>query len=98
VVESILHPSKRIDPEYAQVTILTTAGKQFTGIRAEDNEREIVLRNPAQPEPIRIARGDVDEVVDSPVSLMPANLVQLLQNRREFNDLLRYVLETRGSK
>ena len=28
---------------------------------------------------------------------MPANLVQLLKDRREFNDLLRYVLETRGS-
>jgi putative heme-binding domain-containing protein len=98
VVESILHPSKRIDPEYAQVTVVTADGKQFTGIRAEDNEREIVLRNPASPEPIRIARDQVDEVVDSPVSLMPANLVQLLKDRREFNDLLRYVLETRGSK
>jgi hypothetical protein len=27
---------------------------------------------------------------------MPAGLVQMLKDRREFNDLLRYVLETRG--
>jgi putative heme-binding domain-containing protein len=97
VVESILLPSKRIDPDYAQVTVVTTEGRQFTGIRAVDNDQEIVLRNPAQSEPVRIARGDVEDIVDSTVSLMPANLVQLLKDRREFNDLLRYVLETRGS-
>ena len=97
VVESILQPSKRIDPEYAQVTVVTTEGRQFTGIKATDNNREVVLSNPAQSEPIRIARTEIEEIIDSPVSLMPANLVQLLKDRREFNDLLRYVLETRGS-
>jgi putative membrane-bound dehydrogenase-like protein len=96
VVESILQPSKRIDPDYAQVTVVTAAGKQVTGIKVEENDREIVLRSPTQTEPVRIPRADVDEVVASPVSLMPAGLVQLLKDRREFNDLLRYVLETRG--
>ncbi|MFM8953064.1 MAG: PVC-type heme-binding CxxCH protein, partial [Planctomycetaceae bacterium] len=96
VVESILHPSKRIDPDYAQVTVLTGAGTQVTGIKIEDNDLEVVLRSPTQTEPVRIPRADVDEVVTSPVSLMPAGLMQLLQDRREFNDLLRYVLETRG--
>ncbi|MFM9058573.1 MAG: PVC-type heme-binding CxxCH protein, partial [Planctomycetaceae bacterium] len=98
VVESILNPSKRIDPDYAQVTVITAAGKQVTGIKVEDNDREVVLRLPAQPEPVRIPRADVEEVVASPVSLMPGGLVQLLGDRREFNDLLRYVLETRGRK
>jgi len=96
VVESILQPSKRIDPDYAQVTVVTAAGTQVTGIKVEENDREVVLRSPTQTEPVRIPRADVDEVVTSPVSLMPAGLVQLLKDRREFNDLLRYVLETRG--
>jgi putative heme-binding domain-containing protein len=96
VVESILHPSKRIDPDYAQVTVVTNDGKQVTGIKVEENDREVVLRSPTQPEPVRIPRSSVDEVTSSPVSLMPAGLVQLLKDRREFNDLLRYVLETRG--
>lgn len=98
VVESILHPSKRIDSDYTQVTVLTTDGKQVMGIKVEDNDREVVLRSPTQPEPIRIPRAQVDEVVASSVSLMPAGLMQMLEDRREFNDLLRYVLETRGRK
>lgn len=96
VVESILHPSKRIDPDYAQVTVVTNDGKQVNGIKVSENDREIVLRSPTQPEPVRIPRSNVDEVTASPVSLMPAGLVQMLKDRREFNDLLRYVLETRG--
>ena len=96
VVESILHPSKRIEAAFTQVAVVTTDGKQLTGIKVEENDREVVLRIPTQPEPVRIPRANVDEVVASPVSLMPAGLVQLLKDRREFNDLLRYVLEIRG--
>ena len=96
VVESILQPSKRIDPDYAQVTVVTNDGKQLTGIKVEENDREVVLRSPTQPEPVRVPKSNVDEIVASPVSLMPAGLVQMLKDRREFNDLLRYVLETRG--
>ena len=94
VVEAILHPSKRIEPEYTQVAVLTDDGKQVTGIRVEENEREIVLRLLTESEPVRIPREKVDEITASPVSLMPAGLPQLLKDRREFNDLLRYVLET----
>lgn len=95
LVESLLKPSKRIEKDYAQVAVVTDDGRQLTGIKIEENDREIVLRNPAQPEPIRISKDVIDEVVQSPVSLMPANLMRLLKDRREFDDLLRYVLETR---
>jgi hypothetical protein len=75
---------------------VTNDGKQVAGIKVEENDREVVLRSPTQVEPVRIPRSNVDEVVASPVSLMPAGLVQMLKDRREFNDLLRYVLETRS--
>ena len=60
-----------------------------------DHDGEVVLRNPVQPEPIRIAKEAIDEVSESPVSIMPAGLVRMLENRQEFDDLLRFVLETR---
>jgi putative heme-binding domain-containing protein len=98
LVLSILHPSQRIEKDYAQVTVITTDGKQITGIKVEENENEVVVRNPVQSDPIRIPRDTIDEMVDSPVSLMPANLVRLLKDRREFDDLLKYVLTVRGGK
>ena len=95
LVESILQPSKLIDKEFAQVSVLTVDGQVHTGIRISENAEQIVLQNLAQPEPIAIPRGDVEEVAESKVSLMPENLVRQLRDRGEFNDLMRYVLETR---
>ena len=95
LVESILKPSKKIDKEFAQVTVLTEEGKTITGIRVSQNDDEVVLRNVASPKPIRISMDEVDEIVESDLSLMPAQLVQTLKNRQEFDDLMRYVLETR---
>jgi putative heme-binding domain-containing protein len=95
LVDSILRPSKLIDKAFAQVIVVTENGKQYTGIRISENDNEIVLRNLAQPEPITIAKTDVDEVFDSRTSLMPANLTRQLKTRAEFNDLMKYVIEIR---
>lgn len=95
LVDSILRPSKLIDKAFAQVNVITLDGRQYAGIRISENDEEIVLRNLAQTEPITIKRKDIDEVLDSRTSIMPANLTRQLKSRQEFNDLLNYVLEIR---
>ena len=59
LVESILHPSKLIDKEYAQVSVQTSSGQVQTGVRISESEKEIVLRNLAQLEPIKIDQDDI---------------------------------------
>ena len=95
LVDSILRPSRRIDKDFAQITVVTLKGKIYTGIRVSDTDKELVLRNLAQPEPITIPKAEIDETVDSRTSLMPAGLVKQLKTREEFNDLMKYVLELR---
>ncbi len=95
LVDSILRPSKLIDKDYAQVSVLTADGKVQTGVRISESDEEIVLRNLAEPEPITIEQGDVEEVMESKVSLMPENLTRQLKSRKEFDDLLRYIIEIR---
>ncbi len=95
LVDAILRPSKRIDREFAQVTVLTSDGKIHTGIRVSELDDGIVLRNLAQPEPLTISRSDIDEVIDSRTSIMPAGLAKQLKSRDEFNDLMKYILELR---
>ena len=95
LVESVLYPSKRIDKDYGQVTVITTDGKQQTGLRLSETNEKIILRNLAQAEPLIIYKDDVDEIFESPISLMPEHLVRQLKNRREFNDLIRYIIEVR---
>ena len=77
------------------MNVYTVNGKQITGIRVSEDDDEIVLRVPGQVGVTKIAQEDVDEVVESKVSLMPAGLTTQLKNRGEFDDLMKYVLETR---
>ncbi len=95
LVDAILRPSSAIDKDYAQVNVLLSDGRVMTGVRVSENDDELVLRNLAEPKPIKIKQNDIDEVIESKVSLMPANLVRQLRNRREFDDLMKYIIETR---
>jgi putative membrane-bound dehydrogenase-like protein len=95
LVESILRPSKLIDKDFAQVSVLDINGKVHTGIRISENNHEIVLRNLAEPEPIKVKRDDIEEVLDSNVSLMPENLAKQLKSRKDFDDLMKYIIEIR---
>jgi putative heme-binding domain-containing protein len=95
LVDSLLRPAALIEKDFAQVSVLTLDGQIFTGIRVSENDDEIVLRNLAMPKPLTIAQDDIEQVKDSKVSLMPANLVRQLKNREEFNDLMKYIIEVR---
>jgi hypothetical protein len=75
--------------------VLTIDGAVHTGLRISENDRQIVLRNLAEPEPIEIEQDDVEAVKESDVSLMPANLARQFKNRQEFDDLMKYIIEIR---
>lgn len=95
LIDSVLRPSNRIDKDFAQVNVLTTDGTIRTGIRISEDDKSLVIRNLADPQPITIPQDEIEEVIQSRTSLMPANLVQTLKNREEFYDLMKYVLEVR---
>ena len=95
LVDSILRPSELIDKDYAQVSVLDIDGKVQTGVRISETDEEIVLRNMAAPEPITIAQDDIEEIMESKVSLMPANLARQLKSRKEFDDLMKYIIDLR---
>ncbi|MEM9369234.1 MAG: hypothetical protein AAGD07_24900, partial [Planctomycetota bacterium] len=70
-------------------------GQIKTGVRMSENDDEIVLRNLAEPNPIKIKQDDIEAITESDVSLMPANLVRQLKSRQEFDDLTKYILNLR---
>jgi putative heme-binding domain-containing protein len=95
LVDAVLRPSDLIEKSFAQLKVLTVEGTIHTGVLISEDDDKIVLRNLAQPTPIKIPQDDVEDVVESKTSLMPANLARLLRDRGEFNDLMKYIIETR---
>jgi putative heme-binding domain-containing protein len=94
LVEAILDPSRSIRPEYRAVTILTTEGQTVSGLVARETAAGLVLRDAATGgKEIEIARDDIDERTDLAASLMPAGLANLLADRQQFLDLVKYLDE-----
>ena len=94
LVESILDPSAMIRPEHRGVTIVTDEGRSLTGLIARETDDELVLRDAASGggETV-VPKNTIDERVPSAQSLMPAGLPNLLRDRGEFLDLVRYLSE-----
>jgi putative heme-binding domain-containing protein len=75
LLESILEPSKRIDPKYVTHLAETTSGRIYTGLLVEKNVDEVVLKD-AQDKVRRIPTTNVEQLVPQRQSLMPDLLVR----------------------
>jgi putative heme-binding domain-containing protein len=75
ILESILEPSKFIDPKYVTYVVETTDGKVLTGLLAVKNDKEIVLRMAGDKE-VRVQANLVAAFLPQQKSLMPELLLR----------------------
>ena len=93
LIESVLHPSKSIRKGFEQVVVITDKGLVVTGFKTSDDNKEIVLREPAGGKEFKIKKDEIDEVVPSPKSAMPPGLVNQLGSREQFLDIARFLMD-----
>jgi putative membrane-bound dehydrogenase-like protein len=73
LLSNVFDPSLVIGASYQARTVLTTDGRVITGLLAEDNDQRVVLK--VQGGKLEtIARGDIEEMKISELSLMPEQL------------------------
>jgi putative heme-binding domain-containing protein len=89
ILESLLEPSRKVDPKFATWYAETKDGLVHTGLLVERSETDIVIRD-AQGRDTRIPRGEVEQFVQQPQSLMPEQLLRDL-SAAEAADLLAYL-------
>ena len=92
LVKSVLNPSADILKGYETRTVVTAAGKSVTGLLVKHNDDSIILRDPTTSDRITIAADDIDEIVESKLSIMPTGLANQLTSRQQFLDLMSYVI------
>ncbi len=93
VLREIIDPSHKIDPKYASHSILTRDGQVYSGVIVAESEKSIsLINNPDQIKPTVVERSEIEDMVQSPKSIMPAALLdQFTQD--EIFELLAYVKE-----
>jgi putative heme-binding domain-containing protein len=93
LAESILEPSKVVSDQYAFDTIIKHDGSQVVGkLIEEKDEHWIIATSPFDfSSTSEIERSQIKDIKPSPVSPMPAGLINRL-NPEELKDLLAYLL------
>lgn len=89
LLESIAFPSASFVQGYEPVVVTTKRGKTYNGLLRKNAADEIVLALNATEE-VRIVRDDIEELLPSKVSVMPAGLDQQL-TRSELADLVAFL-------
>ncbi len=86
---SIVDPSALIRKEYLSYNVQTRDGRFLTGLIAEQTPSSITLLD-AKNERTKIPRSEIEAVLESPISLMPENLLKELKPQ-ELRDLFSYL-------
>ncbi len=89
LLETILKPSKAIDPKYLPYLVETVDGRVLTGLLAKKDDQEIVLKD-AKNKEIKITASDVELLAPHQISLMPELLLQDM-TRKQVADLLEFL-------
>jgi putative heme-binding domain-containing protein len=89
LLESILEPSRRIEPKFAAYTARLQDGRSLTGMLVQRDEKQVVLRD-ALDKLHTFAAADIEVVRPSRLSLMPDGQLANLTTQ-EAADLLEYL-------
>lgn len=97
VLREILEPSRIVDEKYRQVIVVLEDGKSHVGVIASENAATLTLLAGSPPKKLEIPKKSIDDRANSPLSIMPANLLNTL-DKEQILDLLAYVLAAGDSK
>jgi putative heme-binding domain-containing protein len=89
LLDSLLSPSRRIEPKYAQFVVHTGDGRSLTGLLVKRDENSVVLRD-GEGKEIIVAAENVEELRPMRTSLMPDGQMADL-TAQEAADLLEYL-------
>ncbi len=93
ILESLLDPSKVIEPQWQTYLLETTDGKVYTGLLKSKSDTEVVLNLPGDKEikEIRVATGKVERLAPQAKSMMPELLLRDL-TAEQAADLLAFLM------
>ncbi len=89
LVESVVLPNVKIKEGFHSIVLTSRSGDEYTGTLAREDTQEVVLRNAAGLEQA-VAKSDVASRVNGTLSLMPAGLLEPL-NEQEQLDLFAFM-------
>ena len=89
-------PNRNVDQAFRTTQVVSTDGRILSGLALREEGKVLVLAD-AQGKEVRIAEDEIDQRVVNPLSLMPSNVPDLV-NEQDFVHLLGYLLSQRVAR
>ncbi|MBL8850250.1 MAG: c-type cytochrome [Planctomycetaceae bacterium] len=89
LLSNIVDPSAVVRQEFISHVLLTTDGRVITGLLAESTPETVTILDEKNKRTI-VSRGEIDELQESQVSLMPEKLLDPL-TEQQIRDLMAYI-------
>jgi putative heme-binding domain-containing protein len=94
ILEDVLDPNRNVDVAFRATTLVLNDGRIVSGlVKGEEGEQLIVFDNLGKEQ--RIAKSDVDERNGTALSLMPANVHEIVAPQ-DFYSLVEYLLQQKA--
>jgi cytochrome c oxidase cbb3-type subunit 3 len=90
IMESIVNPSQDIDPQYEQVLVLTNAGKIITGLRINETNFSVQIRE-QNGQFHSFNKRDLEETRALDTSLMPNSMAEIL-TVKQLHDIFAFLM------
>ncbi len=94
LLEDILDPNRNVDVAFRTTTLRLTDGRVLSGLHRREEGTQLLLAD-NQGKEFSINKSEIDEQQKTPLSLMPANVPEIVP-ADEFADLMAYLLGKRS--
>lgn len=91
VLEAIIDPGKDVSDQYSMFEVTLQDGTVTTGLYVENGDRVSIYPPDHTAAPTEVAKSEVKEVKQLPVSQMPPGLINMI-NPEELRDLMAYLM------
>ena len=93
MLESIIDPSKTVEPQFSSYTVLKDDGSIVTGLKIAETAATIVIRV-AEGKDVRMLKAEIESLTIQTQSLMPTGLAAEM-TAAELADLLAFLSSLR---
>ena len=95
LLESIVFPSASLARGFESFTVATDDGRVHVGLLLNETADSVTVRGADQRE-TRVRRASIEQMLPSPVSIMPQGLDRTL-DARQLSDLLAYLMSLKAN-